>query len=33
MVIIITGLVGLDKKNYLEKVCEYAGLRGKELTL
>ena len=33
MVIIVTGLVGLDKKNYLEKVCEYAGLRGKELTL
>jgi adenylate kinase len=33
MVIIVTGLVGLDKKKYLEKVCEYAGLHGKELAL
>ncbi len=33
MVVIVTGLVGLDKKNYLEKVREYAGLHGKEVTL
>jgi len=31
MVIVVTGLVGLDKKSYLKKVCDYAGLRGKEV--
>jgi adenylate kinase len=33
MVIVVTGMVGLDKKRYLEKVCEHAGKRGKEITL
>ncbi len=33
MVIVVTGMVGLDKKNYLEKVCEFAGKNGKEVLL
>jgi len=33
MVIVVTGMVGLDKKSYLEKVCRYAGRRGKEVLL
>ncbi len=33
MVIVFTGMVGLDKKRYLEKVCDYAGKHGKEVTV
>ena len=33
MVIVVTGMVGLDKKSYLKKVCEYAGKQGKEILL
>jgi len=33
MVIVVTGMVGLDKKSYLEKVCDYAGVQGKEVLL
>jgi len=33
MVIVVTGMVGLAKKRYLEKVCKYAGKQGKEVTL
>ena len=33
MIIVVTGMVGIDKKSYLEKVCQFAGEKGKELTL
>ncbi len=33
MVIVVTGIVGLDKKNYLKKVCDYAGKKSKDITL
>jgi len=33
MVIVVTGMVGLDKKSYLEKVCCLAASRGKEVLL
>jgi adenylate kinase len=33
MVIVVTGMVGLDKKSYLKKVCDYAGKQGKEILL
>jgi hypothetical protein len=33
MVIVVTGMVGLDKKSYLKKVCDYAGKHGKEVLL
>lgn len=33
MVIVVTGMVGLDKKNYLEKVCRLAESRGKDVVL
>jgi len=33
MVIVVTGMVGLDKKSYLEKVCRLAAARGKEVLL
>jgi len=33
MVIVVTGMVGLDKKSYLERVCRYAGRQGKEVLL
>ncbi len=33
MIIVVTGMVGLDKKRYLEKVCELARRRGKEVLL
>ena len=33
MVIVVTGMVGLDKKRYLEKVCDYADKKGKEVML
>ncbi|MFH1371321.1 MAG: hypothetical protein ABII09_08575 [Planctomycetota bacterium] len=33
MVIVVTGMVGLDKKSYLEKVCWLAAARGKKVLL
>jgi adenylate kinase len=33
MIIVVTGMVGLDKKNYLEKVCRIAEKKGKEVLL
>ncbi|MGA2172227.1 MAG: hypothetical protein ABSG82_04330 [Sedimentisphaerales bacterium] len=33
MVIVVTGMVGLDKKSYLEKVCRFAAGKGREVLL
>ncbi len=33
MIIVVTGMVGVDKKNYLEKVCRFASERNKEVLL
>jgi adenylate kinase len=33
MIIVVTGMVGVDKKSYLEKVCQFAAARGKEVLL
>ena len=33
MKIVVTGMVGVDKKSYLERVCRYAGEKGKEVLL
>ena len=33
MVIVVTGMVGLDKKSYLEAVCRLAATRGKDILL
>ncbi len=33
MIVVVTGMVGVDKKNYLEKVCQLAGKQGKEILL
>jgi adenylate kinase len=33
MVIVVTGMVGLDKKSYLEKVCRFAADKGREVLL
>jgi adenylate kinase len=33
MIIVVTGMVGVDKKSYLRKVCELASERGKEVLL
>ncbi|MFH1717966.1 MAG: hypothetical protein ABIF19_11480 [Planctomycetota bacterium] len=33
MIVVVTGMVGIDKKSYLEKVCELAAGRGKEVLL
>ncbi len=33
MIIVVTGMVGLDKKSYLEKVCRLAGENGREVLL
>jgi adenylate kinase len=33
MIVVVTGMVGVDKKSYLEKVCEYAAGQGKEVLL
>ena len=33
MIIIVTGMVGIDKKKYLEKVCQLAGNKDKEVLL
>ena len=33
MVIVVTGMVGIDKKRYLEELCVFSGDMGRELTL
>ena len=33
MIIVVTGMVGIDKKSYLQKVCRLAAEKGKEVTL
>jgi len=33
MIVVVTGMVGIDKKSYLQKVCDYAGARGKDMLL
>jgi adenylate kinase len=33
MIIVVTGMVGVDKKNYLQKVCRFAADKGKETLL
>jgi len=33
MIVVVTGMVGVDKKSYLEKVCQLAGERDKEAAL
>jgi adenylate kinase len=33
MIVVVTGMVGVDKKSYLEKVCQFADERGKEVVL
>jgi len=33
MIIVVTGMVGLDKKSYLEAVCQFAGRSGKPVEL
>mgnify|MGYP005862202373 CR=1 FL=1 len=33
MVIVVTGMVGIDKKKYLQDLCDFASEMGKELTL
>jgi adenylate kinase len=33
MIVVVTGMVGVDKKSYLEKVCRLAAGRGKEVLL
>ena len=33
MIVVVTGMVGVDKKSYLQKVCQFAADRGKEVLL
>jgi adenylate kinase len=33
MIVVVTGMVGVDKKSYLQKVCQFAGERDKEVVL
>ncbi len=33
MIVVVTGMVGVDKKSYLEQVCRLAGENGKEVLL
>jgi len=33
MIVVVTGMVGVDKKSYLENVCRFAGTQGKEILL
>ena len=33
MIIVVTGMVGVDKKSYLQKVCQFAANEGKEVLL
>jgi len=33
MIVVVTGMVGVDKKSYLQKVCQFAAGKGKEVLL
>ena len=33
MIVVVTGMVGVDKKSYLQKVCQFAAEKGKEVLL
>lgn len=33
MIVVVTGMVGVGKKSYLEEVCRFAGAKGKEVLL
>jgi adenylate kinase len=33
MIVVVTGMVGIDKKSYLQKVCQFAARKGKEVVL
>jgi adenylate kinase len=33
MIVVVTGMVGIDKKRYLENVCQFARKQGKEILL
>ena len=33
MIVVVTGMVGVDKKSYLQKVCQFAANKGKEVLL
>ncbi len=33
MIVVVTGMVGLNKKRYLQEVCAYAAQQGQEMTL
>jgi len=33
MIVVVTGMVGIDKKSYLQKVCRFAERKGKKLLL
>jgi adenylate kinase len=33
MIVVVTGMVGLDKKSYLQKVCQFARKKGKDVLL
>ncbi len=33
MIVVVTGMVGVDKKSYLERVCQFAADRGKDVLL
>jgi adenylate kinase len=33
MIVVVTGMVGVDKKSYLRKVCQFAAEKGKEVLL
>ncbi|MHC5073934.1 MAG: hypothetical protein ACYTFE_03825 [Planctomycetota bacterium] len=33
MRVVVTGMVGIDKKSYLEKLCQYATDKGKDVVL
>ncbi len=33
MIVVVTGMVGVDKKSYLQKVCQFAAEKGKEVML
>ncbi|MHC4103971.1 MAG: nucleoside/nucleotide kinase family protein [Planctomycetota bacterium] len=33
MIVVVTGMVGVDKKSYLQKVCQFAARKGKEVML
>ena len=33
MIVVVTGMVGIDKKQYLKRVCDYAAQNGREVVL